>query len=59
MNDETSADLREEVRSRYAAAARAVLEPKAGVAASCCGSSAADFVLRHRGDGGGGGRRFQ
>ena len=41
MNDEVSADLREEVRSRYAAAARAVLEPQAGVAASCCGSSAA------------------
>ncbi len=40
MGDEASADLREEVRSRYAAAARAVLEPKAGVAASCCGSSA-------------------
>jgi ubiquinone/menaquinone biosynthesis C-methylase UbiE len=37
-----STDLREEVRSRYAAAAGAVLEPQAGVAASCCGSSAAD-----------------
>jgi len=42
MNDQASTDLREEVRSRYAAAARAVLEPQAGVAASCCGSSAAD-----------------
>jgi len=42
MTDQVSADLREEVRSRYAAAARAVLEPQAGVAASCCGSSAAD-----------------
>jgi ubiquinone/menaquinone biosynthesis C-methylase UbiE len=42
MTDQASADLREEVRSRYAAAARAVLEPQAGVAASCCGSSAAD-----------------
>jgi arsenite methyltransferase len=42
MTDQVSADLREEVRSRYAAAARAVLEPEAGVAASCCGSSAAD-----------------
>ena len=42
MTDQMSVDLREEVRSRYAAAARAVLEPQAGVAASCCGSSAAD-----------------
>ena len=42
MSDQTSTDLREEVRSRYAAAARAVLEPEAGAAASCCGSSAAD-----------------
>ena len=42
MNDQASADLREEVRSRYAAAARTVLEPQAGVAASCCGSSASD-----------------
>jgi arsenite methyltransferase len=42
MNDQASTDLREEVRSRYAEAARAVLEPKAGVSASCCGSSAAD-----------------
>ncbi len=33
--------MREEVRARYAAAARAVLEPEAGVAASCCGSPAA------------------
>ena len=51
MNDQASTDLREEVRSRYAAAARAVLEPRPGVTAqcveisatgSCCGSSAAD-----------------
>jgi arsenite methyltransferase len=42
MNDQASADLREEVRSRYAAAARTVLEPQVGMAASCCGSSAAD-----------------
>jgi arsenite methyltransferase len=41
MTDETSTDLREAVRSRYAEAARAVLEPKAGVTASCCRSSAA------------------
>ena len=42
MNDRTSTELREEVRSRYAAAARAVLEPEAGAAASCCGGPAAD-----------------
>jgi arsenite methyltransferase len=51
MSDQTSTGLREEVRSRYAAAARSVLEPRAGVTAqsvesspagSCCGSSAAE-----------------
>jgi arsenite methyltransferase len=51
MSDETSTDLREAVRSRYAEAARAVLEPRPGVTAqsvemagtgSFCGSSAAD-----------------
>ena len=42
MSDQMSTDLRGEVRSRYAAAARAVLEPKAGITASCCGSSATD-----------------
>jgi len=42
MSDQASTDLREEVRSRYAAAARAVLEPRAGASASCCGGSAAD-----------------
>jgi arsenite methyltransferase len=42
MSDQASTDLREEVRSRYAAAARAVLEPEIGVTASCGGSSAAD-----------------
>ena len=41
MNDQANADLREEVRSRYAAAARTVLEPQAGVAASCGGASGA------------------
>jgi arsenite methyltransferase len=41
MSDQATADLREEVRARYAEAARAVLEPKAGVNASCLGSSAA------------------
>jgi SAM-dependent methyltransferase len=51
MTDETTTDLREEVRARYAEAARAVLEPKPGVTAqsiersgtaSCCGTSATD-----------------
>jgi arsenite methyltransferase len=51
MSDETSTVLREEVRARYAEAARAVLEPRPGVTAqcvemsgtgSCCGSSAGD-----------------
>jgi arsenite methyltransferase len=41
MSDQASTGLREEVRARYAEAARAVLEPEAGVTASCCGSSAA------------------
>jgi arsenite methyltransferase len=40
MSDETSAALREEVRARYAKAARAVLEPRPGVTASCCATSA-------------------
>jgi SAM-dependent methyltransferase len=49
MSNETGTDLREDVRSKYAAAARAVLEPKPGVTAqsvelsgtgSCCGDSA-------------------
>jgi arsenite methyltransferase len=50
MSDKTSTGLRDEVRSKYAAAARAVLEPRPGVTAQsverspagCCGSSAAD-----------------
>ena len=42
MSDEASADLREQVRSRYAEAARAVLEPRPGVTARCCESSPAD-----------------
>ena len=42
MSDQASTGLREEVRSRYAAAARAVLEPEQGAAASCCGSTADD-----------------
>jgi SAM-dependent methyltransferase len=51
MSEDTSADLREAVRSRYAEAARTVLEPRPGGTAqcveisgtgSCCGSSATD-----------------
>jgi len=51
MSDQTNTDLREQVRSRYAAAARAVLEPRPGITAqsvelagtgSCCGGSATD-----------------
>jgi arsenite methyltransferase len=40
MTDETSSDLREQVRARYAEAARAVLEPRPGVTAQCVESSA-------------------
>jgi hypothetical protein len=36
MSDQANTGLREEVRSRYAEAARGVLDPKAGVSASCC-----------------------
>ena len=42
MSDQASTGLREEVRSRYAEAARAVLDPQAGVTASCSSSSATD-----------------
>jgi arsenite methyltransferase len=42
MTGQTSAALREEVRTRYAKAARAILEPKPGVTASCCESSPGD-----------------
>ena len=42
MSDQASTGLREEVRSKYAAAARAILEPEAGVTASCCGIPATD-----------------
>ena len=46
MSDQANTGLREEVRSRYAEAARVVLEPKAGVTASCCsdGPAAAEAV---------------
>ena len=40
MAHQSAADLREEVRSRYAEAARAVLEPSAGAQAGCCGGPA-------------------
>jgi arsenite methyltransferase len=40
MADQTGTDLREEVRARYAAAARAVTNPRPGVSASCCEASA-------------------
>jgi arsenite methyltransferase len=51
MSDQSSTDLREAVRARYAEAARAVLEPRPGVTAQsvessatglCCGATAAD-----------------
>ena len=42
MTDQASTDLREEVRARYAEAARAVLDPPPGTSASCCGGSATD-----------------
>ena len=51
MTDDTTGDLREQVRARYAEAARAVLEPRPGVTAQsvelaaagpCCGGTAAD-----------------
>jgi len=51
MTDDTTSDLREQVRSRYAEAARAVLDPRPGVTAQsvevsgtgpCCGSTTAD-----------------
>ena len=42
MTDQDTTGLRDRVRARYAEAARAVLDPEAGVAASCCGGSATD-----------------
>jgi arsenite methyltransferase len=41
MSDNNSTDLREEVRSRYAAAALAVIQPDPGASAGCCGDSGA------------------
>ncbi len=46
MTDQTNSDLREKVRSRYAEAARAVLDPKPEQAAGCCGSSVAESCCR-------------
>lgn len=42
MSDEASADLREKVRSKYAEAARSVLDPAADTSAGCGGSSETD-----------------
>jgi arsenite methyltransferase len=42
VTDQASTELREEVRARYAEAARAVMDPKPGVSARCCGTSATD-----------------
>jgi arsenite methyltransferase len=42
MSEEARADMRAAVRSRYAQAARAVLEPRPGVTAQCVESSATD-----------------
>jgi SAM-dependent methyltransferase len=39
MTDRAGADLRKEVQARYALAARAVLDPKPGISASCCDTS--------------------
>jgi arsenite methyltransferase len=38
MTDQADTDLREKVRARYAEAARAVMKPRPGVSASCCGT---------------------
>jgi arsenite methyltransferase len=46
MSDETSTGLREEVRARYAEAARAVLEPRPGVTAQCVEISGTDSCCR-------------
>lgn len=42
MTDQASSDLREEVRARYAEAARAVIDSEPATQASCCDTSAAD-----------------
>jgi len=42
MSDQASPGVREEVRARYAEAARAVMDPKPETSPSCCGDSATD-----------------
>jgi SAM-dependent methyltransferase len=42
MSDQANTDLRAAVRSRYAEAARAVLNPRPGVTAACCEANAAE-----------------
>jgi arsenite methyltransferase len=42
MTDQARSDLREEVRARYAEAARAVMHPTPGSSVNCCGASATD-----------------
>jgi arsenite methyltransferase len=42
MSDRADNDLREAVRSRYARAARSVLDDKTGASAECCGGAATD-----------------
>jgi arsenite methyltransferase len=44
MTDQADSDLREEVRSRYAQAARSVMNPETGASAACCGDAVADPV---------------
>jgi arsenite methyltransferase len=39
MAEKARTDVREEVRARYAEAARAVMNPQPGLSASCCGTS--------------------
>jgi len=39
MTDQATSDLREEVRARYATAARDVMDPQPGLSPSCCGTS--------------------
>jgi arsenite methyltransferase len=42
MTDQTGTELREKVRSRYAQAARSVLNPENAASAACCGGAVAD-----------------
>jgi len=45
MSEETKAELREQVRSRYAGAARAVLEPGDATSSGCCGGPVGPVTL--------------